>query len=565
MKKIIAGAVCFCMTFVFAGCGDKNEPVAGFEYYHFETTQMDKDIAKLEKLADTDQSKKIIKLYDKLYDQCIELDSLYSVAYIKHSTNMANEYYDKEQLYCYKTLVDKEDKLCELCRKVTEGPSADGFREHVGEQAFNAFADYDVMTPREKKLVKQEQKLVDQYYDIYDNVESEGVEYKDETWTMDDLMGDKGENLILSNYDAYSKIYYKISRKINQETGPIFIKLVKLRDELAEINGYDNYADFADAESYNRDYTGQDLKSVYEDVRKISEKFNENRTAAMSVGMDPFYPDMPAKNLLKYLDMYSGKVCKLAGKSCNMLLEENLYDMGEGEGRQNISYTSYIFRTNKPYLCQTLDHEVDFATLTHEFGHFVQFSVNAPDNVLTDYQNMDLAEIASNGYEGLMTHYYNEIFGQDADSATRCALNDLLGNVIDGCIMDEFQREVYANSDMSLKEINKTFTKVQTQYDESYKGEPGYYWSFVPHNFENPMYYFSYAASGLAALQIWNQAQTDFKGAAKTWEKITRLGVYNNQYLSVLDKCGLKKFTDEGAVLEICKPALKATKVKVKN
>lgn len=565
MKKVIAFSVCLCMILTLSGCGHKDDKVAGFEYYHYETQQLDKDIRNLDKLADTDKSKKIIKLYDHLYDQCIELDTLYTVAYIKHSTNMASEYYDKEQLYCYRILVDREDKICEACRKITRGPSADSFKEHVGDRAFEAFANYDEMTPREKKLVKQEQKLVNRYYDIYDKVDSEGVKYKGETWTLDDLMGDRGENLALSNYDAYSDIYYRISRKVNQKTGPIFIQLLKLRDELADINGYDNYADYADAESYNRDYTGEDLKALYQDCRKVSEKYNENYSAALYVGMEPSYPDMPTKNLLKYLDMYSGKVCKLAGKSSRMLLEENLYNIGEGEGRQNTSYTSYVFRTGKPYLCQTVDHDVDFATLTHEFGHFVQFSVNAPDNVLTDYQNMDLAEIASNGYQGLMTHYYDDIFGQYADSATRRALDDLLENVIEGCLMDEFQRKVYANPDMDLKEINRTYSRIQAQYDESYKGEPGYAWAFVPHNFENPMYYISYAASGLAALQIWNQSQTDFKGAAKTWEKITRIGVYNRQYLSVLDQCGLKKFTEKGATMEICKPALKATKVKVKN
>lgn len=563
MKKILAALVCLCMILTFTGCNNNDgNQVAGFEYYHFETEDMDKALDKLETLADTDKSDKIIKLYDLLYDQCVELDSLYTVSYVKHSTDISDEYYDKEQLYCYKTLVDKEDRLCEICRHITQGPSADSFRQHVGKQAFDTFADYDEMTDREKKLVRQEQKLIEEYYDTYEEIDARGVKCNGTTWTMEDLMGDKGSNLAYSNYDAYLETYYKLTGKFNQATGPIFLKLLKIRVELADINGYDNYADYADEQAFSRDYTGRDLKPLYADVKKIADRYYNNYYSAMSVGMESSYPKLSEKELLKNLEKYSGKVSNLAGKSCRMLLDEKLYNMGNSENRQDSSYTTVIHRTDKPFICQTLNSEDDFAVLTHEFGHFIQYSAVHQNNLLTDFDNIDLAEIASNGYQGLMTHYYDDIFGGEADAATRYALENLLGNVVDGCLMDEFQREVYANPEMNLKEINRTYTEIAAQYDAELKGDPGYNWVFISHNFENPMYYISYTASGLAALQIWNQSQTDFEGAVHTWEKIVKTGSFNKKYLTVMDECDLQKFTETGATLDICGPALKATKVK---
>ena len=44
----------------------------------------------------------------------------------------------------------------------------------------------------------------------------------------------------------------------------------------------------------------------------------------------------------------------------------------------------------------------------------------------------------------------------------------------------------------------------------------------------------------------------------KTWEKFIDYGTYNQTYLDIVEKCGLLKFTDKGAVKKICRPALKA-------
>ena len=76
--------------------------------------------------------------------------------------------------------------------------------------------------------------------------------------------------------------------------------------------------------------------------------------------------------------------------------------------------------------------------------------------------------------------------------------------------------------------------------------------------FEVPMYNISYAVSGLAAMQIWSRSETDFDGAVSIWEKFLDEGIYNRSYLEVVERCGLEKFTEPGAVEAICKPALDA-------
>ena len=111
---------------------------------------------------------------------------------------------------------------------------------------------------------------------------------------------------------------------------------------------------------------------------------------------------------------------------------------------------------------------------------------------------------------------------------------------------------------MTLEEINELYADTYAEYNSWAAEDPGFGWVYVSHNFESPMYYISYSVSALAALQIWNQSSRNFSKAVTTWEKFIEHGTYNNTYLDIVGKCGLKKFTEKGAVGKICRPALKA-------
>ena len=272
---------------------------------------------------------------------------------------------------------------------------------------------------------------------------------------------------------------------------------------------------------------------------------------------------MSIQKLLSNTQKYSYEVDDMAGESADQMIDEKLISIDDEKNRQDGAFTTYVYKANCPFISMTLDKERDFIVLSHEFGHFVEYNNETHKNVLTDSDNIDLAEIASNGLEGLMTNFYDDIYKGSADAARKNAVGELLENVIDGCIEDEFQRAVYENPNITLDEINKLYSKTYAQYNSWAEGDPGYSWVFVSHNFEAPMYYISYSVSALAALQIWNQSNKDFDGAVNTWEKFIKEGTYNKTYLDVVGKCGLIKFTDEGAVKKICKPALNATKNKV--
>lgn len=564
-KKFIVILLCIAFAFAFSGCSESSDTdsIAGIEYTHYESDSFMKDCSKLEKMSSENSEASLLSLYDDLYDQCTEIDTLDSVIYILYSEDVTDKQIQEEQLYTHDTLLKCCDRLCEVCHKITSGPCSDAFRKHVGDDAFAFFEDYEAMTKEEKKLAHREQKLINDYYEAVDRADSKTIKYKGRKWTFEMLQSDEGERLAVSDYEGYSDLYDRLLKNTNSATGPIYVKLVKIRDRIAELAGYDNYADYADTEIYYRDYSAEDTAALREEVKKISSEYYENLYTGVMYGIEPTMPEMTTDEMLKVLARHTGRIDPAAKKAAGKLIKDKLYSISDRDKRQDGAFTSYIYDAKVPYLFMTTDGLRDFAVLTHEFGHFVEFDSEKHNNILSDDSNTDLSEIASNGHEALMTRYYDRIFGDESDMAKQYVIQELLSNIVDGCIMDEFQRKVYENPDMSLEDINKTFGKIYNQYDPMGDSTSGYTWVFVNHNFEVPMYYISYSTSAFAALQIWETSLDDFDSACKTWSRFVKTGTCNRGYMETIEKCGLRKFTEDGAVQSICRPALDAVKTDI--
>ena len=94
----IAAAVVCGLWFV------KRDSVAGVRYYHFDTAAFDD---KCEQLSDASKAKdadEMIRLYDELYSDCEEFETLYEAAYILYTMDMDNDYYADEQSWSINAL-----------------------------------------------------------------------------------------------------------------------------------------------------------------------------------------------------------------------------------------------------------------------------------------------------------------------------------------------------------------------------------------------------------------------------------------------------------------------------
>jgi hypothetical protein len=125
---------------------------------------------------------------------------------------------------------------------------------------------------------------------------------------------------------------------------------------------------------------------------------------------------------------------------------------------------------------------------------------------------------------------------------------DMLDSMLVGCLYDEWQETVYKNPTMSIDERNDLFVSLSNEYGLSSYTE--YEWTMVPHNFESPMYYISYAVSAAAALDLWKQSLTDRDGAIDRYMRLS--ASYDYGFRDTLNELGFDDIFEETSISSLC-------------
>ena len=141
---------------------------------------------------------------------------------------------------------------------------------------------------------------------------------------------------------------------------------------------------------------------------------------------------------------------------------------------------------------------------------------------LWEKDNLDVAEIHSQGLELLFFPYADELFGEGGEAFQYYTVLNVLYVVTQGFLYDEFQNMIYASPDMTLDNMNHLFYQLSQEYGEQYslqehEEQKGYQWVDVSHTFQTPFYYISYATSGLSALDIWELSGRDRQAAVNKY------------------------------------------------
>ena len=530
----------------------------GLEYEHCDPAQFYRDTGRLTELAAGRDSTAVLALYDELYAQLEHADTMSAVAYIRSCADLTDEHWMEESAYSDTLLTGMTDALSSACRAVLEGPCARAFAAHIGQAAAAELRDYAPMTDREAELTARETELVDTYNALMNEADTVTYSYLGETWDWEMISGFPGTSLAYRDYDGYLEVYYGLQKALNDQVGPVFTELVQLRAELADIAGYDSYADMAYEEVFGRDYGPEQAQALCEAVRDIGPAYYEELFYSdLWYDYDTVWPVLGRDELLETLGKYAGELDPSLEGAWRDMTEEGLCAITDGEDSFPGSFTLPLSERGSAFIFSRLQGDCsDLSTLAHEFGHFAYDRRHPTPDLLTSVASYDLLEIHSTGLEVLLSSRYDEIYTDGADTARFLVLGDLMEAVLDGCIYDEFQRRGYARPDMSLDEMNRLFAAICSTYGLEEPLNVDYSWMYVSHTFESPLYYISYAASALAAIQIWELAQEDLRSATDAWLAVMDADVYAESYQTVLPACGLRLFTEPGAVEDICRPLL---------
>lgn len=240
-------------------------------------------------------------------------------------------------------------------------------------------------------------------------------------------------------------------------------------------------------------------------------------------------------------------------ESYNYMKNNHLYDMCICDTKIEAGFTTNLYSYKSPFIFNSgAGNYSDIETFIHEFGHYNNI-FHTSTHYLTDSFNVDVSEIHSQALELLMLQYAQDIYGESFAEYIRAeVLNSILSSIIDGCLYDEFQHEVYSSDhEMTLFELNTLFGNLSEEYGyEVNENGENYTWVLVDHTFKYPMYYIGYATSALSALDIWSISETDMDSAIDIYMQ-TSAKSSDTGYCQLVRELGLRNIFEEDTIKSI--------------
>ena len=469
------------------------------EYERPDVVELEQTLEKTVQAADTETDvKKLMDAVYEYYDLYHWFYTNYSLSNIHYSGDLTDIYWEKEYNWCM-------DQSAQVDA---------GF-----DRLMYALADCDL-----REELEEEEYFGEGYFDSY-----EGESIWDETFT--DLMDQ--ESALITEYYSLSSQEYNLQTRTRMEE--LFTKLVKLRYQISQYAGFDNYVDFAYDFYYYRDYTPEQERVLLEQVRQ--ELVPVYRQMAQSDVWDLWGKASAEEENLKFAQ---GVVNEMGGvlKDAFRTMEKNeLYNISYGENKYPASFETYLSYYGVPFVFMNPQGTIhDKLTLIHEFGHFANDYACGGS-----FAGVDVAEVYSQGLE-----YLSLFYGENTEELATIKMADSLCVYVEQSAYASFEQGVYALEEQHITKENiaMVMERVLKDYGMDGWGMTGHDYAGVPHFFTNPLYVISYVVSNDAALQFYALEQEEAGKGLALYEDA--LDSQESYFLAFLTETGLESPFEEG-------------------
>ncbi len=534
------------------------------QYQKFDESKLISAADELKDIASKNPSgkeKRIEELINVMFDEYDLQATMYNIRYNEFYCDVTNESIAKELPEIEEKYYSYYDVIFSALNKIYNSDYQDLMFELLDRDIITAITYYEKTDEKYSELSNEESKLVLEYERL--SSFNYSVEYKGQSWTADDLYNNPPEN-----YDEYNRISNMIYSKKNKELGEIYLKLVKIRDKIAKLYGFPNYAEYAYEAKYIRDYSLEDIDKIYEEVKKNFPDLYNNLYKQLSLSLYSTglaNQTYTGEEVLNGIEPYFADIDSEISENFKYMRKYHLYNIDAMPNKMNGGYTVSLYSYAVPFIfnCPKGDFN-DFRTMIHEFGHANADFMNPTRAVYEAFGNsLDTLEIHSQGMEALFIEYYDDIFGEKQGKAfTDYTIYSMASSIIEGCLFDEFQRYAYENPECTLEQLNSKYTQLCNEYGLEYNTDVvySYDWTDITHNFNSPMYYISYATSALSSLDLWIESINDRDEAVNTYKSLIACSS-DTPYIESVESCGLRNIFDSGVVSEIAEE----TEIVLKN
>ena len=475
------------------------------------------------------------------------------LAYIRHSIDTRDEYYDKENDFIDEHMPLLEEDIQRVNRALLASRRREALEKKYGKVFF---LDLEIAArsfkPEMVEGMQRENKLASDYQKLY---ASAVVEFDGQKLPLPKLgpykqSPDRGVRRRAYETEAG---FFDAHR---EELDRLYDELVKCRTDQAKLLGYDNYIplgyDRMGRNCYGPEKVAAFRGQIAADLVPLVAKVKAAQAKRLGVGKLKFYDDAllyPDGNptpqgtaddiLAAGLAMYRGLSPETA-EFIEYLYENELLDVLSKEGKAPGGYCTEIYDHRAPFIFSNFNGTAgDVDVLTHEAGHaFAAFRAmkrGYPRRLMTP--TMDGAETHSMSMEFLTAPYHHLFFGDATARYEVAHAEEALTFIPYGCMVDEFQHIMYENPTLTPEQRNATWLDLEkkyrpwTDFDNLPFYSRGALWQRQLHIYLYPLYYIDYCMAQTMAFQFWMLHLRDPKEA---WTR----------YLAFVDKGGTQTFED---------------------
>ncbi len=498
---------------------------------------------KIKNAVSYSEAKKIFLEFDKAESEFFDMGN---IAYIRHTIDTSDEFYDKENEFLNEKTPELMPSLLAFSNAVYDSRFKPDFVAEFGEQMFaeielrrKSFSEKNI------PLLQKEARLCNEYEKI---IASADILFDGKHLNLYGIMSyfeNPDRNVRHDAYKAYSKFYE--SNEGNFER--IWDELIKVRTEMGKNLGFENYIPLGYMNQGRTDYDEKDVAAFREQVREELVPFCAKlyEAQAKRIGVDkvkaydePYLfndgnavPDGDDDLLIEQAREMYHDMSKETGEFVDFMLGHDLLDVKNKPKKASTGYMTGLNSIKAPFVFSCFNHTTgDVQVLTHEFGHaFAGYMAMRNQPVSTYYsESTDIAEIHSMSMEQFAYPYAEKFFGDKADKFRFSHLQEALTFVPFGVAVDEYQHIVYANPELTPKQRTAEWKKLEEkympwrEYDDIDFFAKGGWWYHKIHIFLYPFYYINYTLTTMGAMEFKKKMHEDKESAWKDYLNLCKVG-----------------------------------------
>lgn len=340
-----------------------------------------------------------------------------------------------------------------------------------------------------------------------------------------------------------------------QALNELWTKMFRLRQQMAQNAGLNNFLEYT-WKNYGRlDYTPADVQQFHQAIEQVVvpavERLNEKKRRQLGLDVlkqwdtDATPPDAPTLKPFTNgaeLGEVSGRIFQQVdpelGRYLQIMREEDLLNLDNYKGKAPGGYCTGFAMVKRPFIfMNSVGIHDDVQTMLHEAGHaFHVFEANDWPYAGQNHAPIEFCEVASMSMELLAAPYLaKEQSGfYDESEAAHARIEHLEGMLVFWpymAVVDAFQQWAYTSGDAALDPANcdakwtELWQRFKTGVD--YSGQEDWVatgWHRKMHIFTYPLYYIEYGIAQLGAAQVWANSLTDQAGALAAYRRGLSLG-----------------------------------------